>query len=146
MRPVVQVAASREQEAAKLLGEAQREVALREARLNELLAYQTEYAARFETSGGGGLDMARLQDYRIFLVRLNEAIALQRRLVDAARMECEARRAMWLGTRQQAQAIDKAVDRFRRDEAHAQGRREQAEADERAQQGRNARDPKCHDS
>lgn len=146
MRPVVQVAASKEQEAARLLGDAQREVALREARLSELLAYQSEYAARFETSGGGGLDMARLQDYRVFLARLNEAIALQRRLVDAARVDCEARRACWLGTRQQAQAIDKVVDRFRRDEVRAQGRREQADTDERAQQSHNARDPKSQDS
>ncbi len=146
MRPVVNVAASKEQEAARLLGECQREVDLREARLHELLAYQTEYAARFETSGGDGLDMARLQDYRVFLARLNEAIALQRRLVEAARLDCEAKKNAWLGTRQHAQAIDKVVDRFRRDEVRAQGRREQAETDERAQQSRAARDPKSHDS
>ena len=134
MQPVVQVAASKEQAAARSLGDCQREIDARTARLTELLAYQAEYAQRFESSGGQGLDMARLQDYRVFLARLNDAISQQRRLVEVARGEYEQTRSHWLGTRRQAQAIDKVVDRFKHDEVRAQGCREQAETDERALQ------------
>ena len=140
LQPVVQVAASKQQAAARKLGDCQREIDTRNARLTELLAYQAEYAQRFESSGGHGLDMARLQDYRVFLARLNDAISQQRVLVEAARSEYEKMKSHWLGTRQQAQAIDKVVDRFKRDEVRAQGRREQAETDERALQSHRRRD------
>ena len=135
MQPVVKVAVSREQHAARQLGECQRLLDTRNARLAELLAYQAEYAQRFEASGGAGLDMARMQDYRVFLARLNDAIAQQRRLVEAARSDYEQKKSKWLGARQHAQALDKVVDRYQRDEQRAQGRREQAEIDERALQG-----------
>jgi len=145
MQPVVNVAASKEQDAARQLGDCQREVDARKARLAELIAYQTEYAQRFESSGGGGLDMARMQDYRVFLARLNDAINQQRRLVGAAETDYAKKKNHWLGTRQQAQAIDKVVDRFKRDEVHAQGRRDQAETDEHASQASARRDPESND-
>ena len=140
MQPVVEVAASKEQAAARKLGECQHEIDTRNARLTELLAYQAEYAQRFEASGGTGLDMARLQDYRVFLARLNDAIRQQRQLVEMARSDYEKMKGLWLGARQQAQAIDKVVDRFKLDEVRAQGRREQAETDERALQNHRRRD------
>ncbi len=145
MQPVVKVAASKEQDAARQLGECQREIDARKARLAELIAYQTEYAHRFESSGGGGLDMARLQDYRVFLARLNDAIAQQRRLVEAAEIDYAKKKNHWLGTRQQAQAIDKVVERFKRDEVRAQGRRDQADTDERASQTHRRRDTESGD-
>ncbi len=140
MQPVVLVAAAKQQAAARRLGDCQREVDTRTARLTELLAYQAEYAQRFESSGGIGLDMTRLQDYRAFLARLNDAISQQRQLVEAARSDYEKMKSHWLGTRQQAQAIDKVVDRFKRDEGRAYDRREQSETDERALQNHRRRD------
>lgn len=134
MQPVVNVAATKEQEAARQLGECQREIDARNARLTELLAYQAEYAQRFEASGGQGLDTARIQDYRMFLARLNDAISQQRRLVEVARLEYEKKRTHWLGARQHAHAIDKVVERFKREEDRSQGRREQADTDEHALQ------------
>lgn len=145
MQPVAKVAASKEQDAARQLGECQHEVDARKARLVELIAYQAEYAQRFESSGGGGLDMARMQDYRVFLARLNDAITQQRRLVEAAEADYAKKRNHWLGTRQQAQAIDKVVDRFKRDEVRAEGRRDQAETDERSTQTRARRDAESGD-
>jgi flagellar FliJ protein len=145
MQPVVKVAASKEQDAARQLGECQREVDARQARLAELLAYQAEYAQRFEASGGDGLDMARMQDYRVFLARLNDAITQQRRLVQVALNDYAKKKNHWLSTRQQAQAIDKVVDRFKRDEVRAEGRRDQAETDERALQTHARRNPESGD-
>ena len=141
MQPVVNVAASKEQAAARQLGESQNEIDARKARLAELIAYQAEYAQRFESSGGGGLDMARMQDYRVFLARLNDAINQQRRLVVAAELDYAKKKNHWLSVRQQAQAIDKVVDRFKQDERRAEGRRDQAETDERATHTHARREP-----
>ena len=136
LQPVMKVAESRERDAARLLGEAQREREAQEARLAELIAYWDEYARRFHAQGDAGLDAARARDYRVFLSRLNEAIHFQRRRVEQCRLDYEASRQRWLATRARARAVDKAVARCRQQELRVAARREQRECDEYACRGR----------
>jgi flagellar FliJ protein len=134
MQPVVKVAATREQEAARQLGECRRVVDEREARLAELIAYQGEYTERFQANSEGGMDMARLQDFRVFLAKLNEAIEQQRRLVERAHHDYHAKKSFWFSKRSHALAIDKVVERFEKDERRDDDRREQHDLDERSGQ------------
>lgn len=131
MQPVVNVTAKREREAAQRFGECQQRVQAAEQRLAELIHYREEYTQQF--ANGGSLNAARLQDYRLFLDRLNQAVEQQRGLLVRAREESAAQRQRWLDLHTRAQALDKVVERYRGEERSDQERREQKETDAHAQ-------------
>lgn len=130
MQPVVAVTANREREAARRLGELQQREQAAEQRLQELIHYREEYTRQF--AEGGSLGAARLQDYRIFLGRLNQAVEQQQALVERARQDCAAQRARWMELHTRVQALDKVVSRYRDSERSDRDRREQKESDQRA--------------
>jgi flagellar FliJ protein len=133
MTPVVKVAESREQAAARILGEAQQRLAAQQRKFDELITYRDQYSSEFQQRSGQGMGVARLQDYRLFLARLNEAIQQQQRVVALCQQDCERQRRHWMSTRTRTQALGKVVDRYRREELQAGERREQLDSDERAQ-------------
>lgn len=130
MQPVVDVTANREREAARRLGELQQRQQAAEQRLQELIDYREDYTRQF--AAGGSLSVARLQDYRIFLGRLNQAVEQQQALVERARLDCAAQRARWTELHSRVQALGKVVSRYRDSERSDRDRREQKEADLRA--------------
>jgi flagellar FliJ protein len=133
MTPVVKVAENREQAAARLLGAAQQQLAAQQRKLEELATYRDQYSQEFQLRSGQGMGVARLQDYRVFLARLNQAIEQQQRVVARCEQDCERQRRYWMATRSRTQALDKVVDRYRREEHLASERREQHESDEHSQ-------------
>lgn len=130
MQPVVNVTANREREAAKRLGECQQRIHAAEQRLAELIKYREEYTQQF--ASGGSLNTARLQDYRAFLNRLNQAVDQQGHQVAQVSHECEGLRQRWLALHVRAQALDKVVERYRGEERSEQDKREQKDSDEHA--------------
>jgi len=132
MQPVQRVVHNREQSAVQKLGQSQQNLDAQRARLEELRAYRDQYARDFESSGGGGLKAVRIQDYRVFLNRLSEAIRQQETLIEQCCNQHEQTRRQWIETRSRSQAIDKVVHRYRREEHRQQARKEQQEQDERA--------------
>lgn len=139
MNPVVKVAEHREKDAARRLGQTQERLQQQQARLQELVGYRDEYNLKFQQTCGAGVDVKQLQEYRMFLSRLNDAIAQQHRTIASAEREVEQARAGWLRTRSRSQALDKVRDRFIDAERRDAERREQADSDERSTQsaGRN---------
>jgi flagellar FliJ protein len=137
MQPAKQVAHSRERAAVQKLGQSQQYLDAQRAKLEELRAYRDQYAKAFEASGGAGLAATRLQDYRLFLNRLGEAIRQQEALIVECCARHEQTRQQWIETRARNQAIDKVMDRYRQDERKQEDCREQKEQDERAQRPRN---------
>lgn len=134
MEPVVQVAHERQQSAARRLGDRQRALDSHLHRLEELESFQQEYLRRFDADTGGGMSAISIRDYRLFLSRINEAIEQQTHMIEIARKELEASRHQWMQTKIKSDAINKAVDRFRKEEQDIRERREQHENDERCQQ------------
>lgn len=132
MQPVQRLAQNREQQAVRRLGESQQRLQLQQSKLEELRAYRDQYARDFENSGGAGLGAARVQDYRVFLNRLNEAIRQQEAVIAESRVRHEQSRQRWVESRSENQAIDKLVDRYRLEESKQRERREQKEQDDRA--------------
>ena len=130
MQPVVNVTANREREAAQRLGECQQRAQAAEQRLAELVHYREEYTQQF--ASGGSLNTARLQDYRIFLDRLNQAVDQQRHQVTLAQQECAGLRQRWMTLHTRAQALDKVVERYRGEERNEQDKRDQKETDQHA--------------
>lgn len=131
MQSVVEVTANREREAARRLGDAQKRVEAAEQRLQELLLYRDDYTQQF--ANGASLTAARLQDYRIFLGRLNQAVDQQLQLLERARQDCEAQRRRWMDIHTRTQALDKVVSRYRDEERSDNERREQKESDQHTQ-------------
>lgn len=139
MKPVVKVAEGREQAAARVMGEAQRRLSEQEQKLEELISYRAQYTEQFQISGGAGLGAARLQDYRVFLSRLNQAIEQQHQRIEHCQQDCERQRSHWMATRTRSQALDKVVERYQREERRADDRREQRDSDEHGQRSGGSR-------
>jgi flagellar FliJ protein len=132
MQPVQRVAHSREQEAVRKLGQSQRHLDAQRAKLEELRAYREQYARNFTDSGVAGFEATRMQDYRLFLQRLGEAIRQQEALIEQFESQHEQTRHHWIKSRSHSQAIDKVVESYRRKERREKEHREQQEQDERA--------------
>ena len=136
MQPVQRLAHNREQEAVQKLGRSQQYLDAQKTKLEELRAYREQYARDFAASGGAGFGATRMQDYRLFLNRLGEAIRQQEALMAQFQSQHEQNRRHWIESRSHSQAIDKVVDGYRRQENRKQERREQQEQDEHAQRKR----------
>jgi len=132
MRPVQQLAQSREQKAVQKLGQSQQHLQAQQAKLEELRAYRDQYARDFEAWGGAGLGAIRMQDYRIFLSRLGEAIRQQETAIAQCCARHEQTRRQWMESRGQNRAVNKLVDRYRLEENKQLDRKEQKEQDDRA--------------
>lgn len=132
MQSVADIAKSREQNAARLLGQKQQYLEQQRQRLLELVSYREEYARMFQSQGSLGLDARRLNEYRVFLEKLNLAIVQQRDRITQAAGDCNVCQESWMKTRIHSKALHKVVDRFRHEEIKKQEKREQNELDERA--------------
>lgn len=133
MQPVEHVAKGREQDAMYKLGQSQQYLDAQRAKLKELCAYRDQYANDFAASGENGFSATRVQDYRVFLGRLGEAVRQQEALVAQCEAQHEQTRQQWVTSRSHSQAIGKVIERYRAEENIVQERREQQEQDERSQ-------------
>ncbi|VAW77412.1 hypothetical protein MNBD_GAMMA15-2058 [hydrothermal vent metagenome] len=133
MKPVQRVAQNREQTAVQKLGQSQQYLDAQRAKLEELCSYRDQYSESFKTTSGQGLDANRLQDFRVFLSRLNEAIRQQETIIVQCTSQHEQTRQQWVETRSHHQAIDKVIERYRSEEQKMENRREQKEQDEHSQ-------------
>jgi flagellar FliJ protein len=136
LEPVTRVARSREQDAARELGEYRKVLDALEARLAELSLYRDEYVQRMGACGADGIDAMKLAEYRGFIARLSEAINYQEAKVRDARTEFERRRRRWSATRTRVAALDKVVSGYEAEALKEEERREQRDLDERAARGR----------
>ncbi len=133
MKPVTHVAEARERNAARALGAARQQLTAAEARLSELCGWRDDYQRRLKTAGGAGMNTREWSEYQIFLARLNDAIARQQEQVGQRRRDYDQTRLDWQSQRTRTLALDKVVERYRRDEIRGEQRREQRETDERGQ-------------
>ncbi len=127
---VIRVTGEREREAGRLLAERRAHLEQQEQRLEELLTYRRQYLERFRTAGGEGIPMGQLNEYRIFLSRLDQALEQQRRAVERSRTAFHRSQEQWLECRRERKAVDKLADRRAAQARRRQRRREQAETDE----------------
>lgn len=126
LRPIVEIAEHAEREASAAMASAETRLEEQSRLLLELERYHAEYASNSLT----GADAVRLQDFRLFMDRLEQAIARQRELI--ARLEAEAvdHRDTWVSRRSERKALDNAAARYAAGEAREEQRREQAHIDE----------------
>ena len=119
------------------VADADRHLAEMERQLEQLKTYRNDYVNQSST-GPGAVDAVRLQNFRMFLHRLGEAIRVQTGVVGAARTDYEVKRALWSAKRVEAEALGKVVERFKVDERRLQEKRDQNEMDDAAMRRLNA--------
>ncbi len=129
MRQIADIADAQVRDATRAMTASRQALGQCEAQLEELRRYRAEYREKSAAVPGDG-DPRRLNDYRLFLVRLDEAIRHQERLVTQARIDLDHKTAEWRGVQTHAKALNKVVQRFRAEETRKQACREQKEQDE----------------
>lgn len=131
LKPVQQVAANRERNAARSMGQARVHLAREEAKLAQLKLYHQEYLERFQQVSSQGMSANQLQEFRAFLARLDEAIRQQQQVVAASIANHSTHKDNWKQKHTRTQALGKVVERYHQEERKAADRSEQKESDER---------------
>ena len=130
LKPVQQVAESKEKKAAHHMGQARMHLAQEEAKLQQLKQSHQEYLERFQQVAATGMSATQLQEYRAFLAKLDEAIQQQEKVVAASMASHTTQKDNWKQKRTRTQALGKVVDRYRKEERKAADLTEQKENDE----------------
>ncbi len=133
LKPVQQIAGSREKKAAKQFGDSQRSLNGHKDKLEELRQYHQEYMGRFQKAMQNGISSAQLQEYRAFIAKLNDAIRQQEQVVASSQQDRSNKQSSWQKRHTRVKALGKVVDRYKKEEVKIADKKEQSEADERSQ-------------
>jgi flagellar protein FliJ len=139
MKPIKSIADSRERDAGAVVTAAQENLQQCEQQLAQLLRYRDDYA-KGNGESVGALDGMRLQNFRAFVQRLNDAIHQQEQAVQRAREDYERKRDAWRERRVEAKTLDRAIEKLRDHERKVDDRREQFKMDEQAAAQRRSRE------
>ena len=133
MKPVAEIAKQQADAAARSVAECNLVYTNMCRQLEELLSYRDDYTNGLRQKGCNGLNAARINDYRLFLVRLNKAIEQQQAVLNTAVARLATSREVWIEKQQRAKAIAAVVSRYQQDEQRECSRRDQQESDAHAQ-------------
>ena len=128
--PIRDIASTSAKDLSRAMGEAGRKVAELEGKVEQLQSYRDDYVRNSQSPAT--IDAVKLQNYRMFLDRLGDALRQQLESLVIARAEYDKRRALWSEKRIEAESLVRVVDRFRKEERHAADQREQREGDDAA--------------
>lgn len=133
LKPVSDIANANERDAALHMGLQQGVLREHKNKLDELINYRSEYVEKMVSVGSVGIGAGQMQDYTMFIHRLDEAIVFQRNQIKLATQQLEVKQREWQAMHTRSEALNKVVDRYRIAEVHERDKREQNENDERAQ-------------
>ena len=132
LKTVARLVGNNEQGMARQMSDCRMKMERNEQQLMSLRQYRDQYLAEFHGMGGGSLHPAQLQDYRIFLTRLNQAIDQQQQVLQESLAAFEALKMQWLKLRGESKALQKLIAKRQQRRMLEQARGEQKELDERA--------------
>jgi len=133
LKPISEIADAKERDAARHMGDQQSVLDQHQTKLEELIKYRGEYADKMVAAGGSGVSAGQMQEYSLFIRRLDEAIVFQRSQIELAVRQLEVKQREWRVMHTRSEALNKVVSRYKTAEMREQDRREQNESDERAQ-------------
>lgn len=132
LQPLLDLAHTRMDEAARRLGEL---VALErdgQQKLEMLQQYRDEYKARFVQASRDGIGPEAWRNFSAFLGKLDDAIASQRRLVEQSRHHTSQGQQAWVAQRNKVKAFDTLSQRHQAGLARIEAKQEQRMTDEHA--------------
>lgn len=131
LQPVARLTNLNERNAARAHGSILCELQKQEKQLNELISYREQYLNAFKSAGESGLSAVQMQDYRIFLQRLNDAILQQQQQIAKGKQDMQLSRQTWQEKRNKSKMINKVVEHRQQLENKQAEKREQRELDDR---------------
>ena len=131
LQPVQRLANQAAERQALVLHKAQQVAA---GKLDQLSEYRLDYLARLREREQGAIDLRHLQEGRVFLTKLTEAIAIQAQEVSRANQNVSNQRQQLITLQQKCQSFDGLVDRYQVMERHEADRQDQLRADDLASQ------------
>lgn len=132
LQPAVEMVQQKAEDAARKVVACQQKVKDRELQLDELVEYRKDYTNSLQHKSRAGLNATRMNDYNVFMARLNHAIEQQEIILESANNELSACKRTWLELQQRAKALESVVAGYQKTERQEQSRREQKESDEYA--------------
>jgi flagellar FliJ protein len=130
LQSVLDLMMSRADGAAKDLGRliaAERDA---KAKLQMLEDYRAEYIQRFQEAARAGLSPQQWANYQDFTGKLDEAVAVQRKFVEASGSRTAEGQRRWLDQRNKVQAFDTLAEKHQTEQRYQEGRQEQKISDE----------------
>ncbi|MDJ0740276.1 MAG: flagellar export protein FliJ [Gammaproteobacteria bacterium] len=135
-KPIQRIASQKERKAAAALGESLKQREAARQRLQQLQRFLAEYQADFASAARNGVSSNRVIEYQAFISNLEHAIREQQQVVAQFEQDCDSSKQQWRGRYTKSKAMENAVDRMKVKERKDEDRREQSEADDRAQRKR----------
>lgn len=132
LNTLVEVAAREAETAAEHLGAALRAGEEAELKLNMLLQYREDYAARCQANLATGLSAAAYSNYRMFMQKLDHAIGGQQEIVREAKDRIERAHAAWVASEQKRMSFGTLANRAHHETLRKEARRDQKLSDEHA--------------
>lgn len=132
LQPLLDLANTRTDEAARRLGElvaAERDL---EQKLKLLEDYRHEYHERFLQAARDGLSPEAWRNYSAFIGKLDDAIGVQRKAVEQSRERTSEGQQAWLTQRTRLKAFDTLSQRHQHALTRNEARQEQKRSDEHA--------------
>jgi flagellar export protein FliJ len=120
------LAGDNERKAAQRLAAALQALEAKKQELDQLKNYMDDY----QSSAVAATDTARLENLRLFMSRLSQAIQAQEGSLAAAQARYQAEAERWKALKAQTQALDQLLDKYTREERHEEVQAEQKELDE----------------
>lgn len=126
------MAKSAEQKSAHALKRGQQGHQQKCSQLDQLLLFKDEYEARLQTMCEQGMAARQLQDYRLFLGKLNQAIDQQLKDVKVSEESLGVAREEWLSESRRNLALDQLLEQQKKMQLRVSEKAEQKIADEEA--------------
>lgn len=130
MDKVAAVAKIEAQKSAMAFGERQKSHSEKIQQLEQLIQFKADYESALNAKGSAGMGARQLQDYRLFLSRLNEAIVQQTQEIQGSQESLQVVREEWVSKNQRNQALDQLIEDRHRQRLRAREKTEQKRADE----------------
>lgn len=100
------------------------------SKLQLLENYRSEYIQRFQDAARNGISPQQWANYQDFTAKLDEAVAQQRRIVEASVTKTAEGQRRWLDQRNKVQAFDTLAHKHQQAQRYQEGRAEQKTSDE----------------
>ncbi|TCS39182.1 flagellar FliJ protein [Paucimonas lemoignei] len=132
LHTLIDLASKDSDEAATRLGEAIRAAEETEKKLNLLVGYRDEYAARFQSNQATGISAVEYRNFQVFIGKLDTAIASQQAVVQNAKNRIENERRKWQECEKKRMSYDTLATRAESARQLKENKREQKQMDEYA--------------
>lgn len=132
MQTLVQLAEQEAEKQARRMGAAQQAHQENTLKLEQLLSYRQDYEVRYQQGMQNGLGMSYHQNYREFMLRLDEAISGQQGLVNLTESRLQTEHHAWQEAERKRLSFKTLADREQTTQMQQEQRREQKASDEHA--------------